>query len=506
MKRTALVIGRSRTALRRLGASVSVRAGDSSSSRVSDRARGIRLSIAGVAATIALLATLVVPVSSAQAIDYPTWEDLQSAKANTSTGAAKVTEIQGLIAGLQTQVEQTQVEAEARGLELEVAQDKYDDATRRATDLQTQADASAAVADIATRQAGQLAAQLYRTGGTDLSVNLFLDGASSDSAAASGSTSGGADALLSKLGNMSKLVERSTGVYEAAQSAENSAQSLGDAAKEAQAERETLRVVAEGALVAAQSAADAATAALAESEAKGMELAAQLAFLQDAEATVSADYEAGVVERARIEAARVEAERVARVAAAEAARAAAAAAAAASAAARPASGANGGGSAGSSGGGSAGSSGAGLGGGYASDSGWSVPASGRITGGYGPRSVLCGGGSCSGGYHYGTDLGTGCNAPIFAASSGRVTYAGNLGTYGNFVKIDHGNGVSTGYAHIVDGGIYVRAGQEVSVGQNIASSGSTGASTACHLHFEVWLDGSRSNAVPFMAARGADLG
>ncbi|MEB0141452.1 hypothetical protein QN363_20785, partial [Undibacterium sp. CCC2.1] len=79
----------------------------------------------------------------------------------------------------QTQVAQTQAESEKRGAELQVAQEKYDAATRRASDLQTQADASKATADAATKQAGQLAAQLYRTGGTDLTVNLLLDGEAS---------------------------------------------------------------------------------------------------------------------------------------------------------------------------------------------------------------------------------------------------------------------------------------------------------------------------------------
>ena len=445
------------------------------------------------AASLVLVGTLVSPVASAQAVDYPTWEDLQSAKADTSAAAASVTEIQGLIAGLQSEVDRTQGEADARGEALLLAQEQFDDATRRAEDLQAQADASRRVADDATRQAGQLAAQLYRTGGADLGVNLFLDGETAPAPAPAGAGSGAvpgqagtdsADALLSKLGSMSKLVERSTSVYEQAQTAQNSAQSLGDQAKVAQAERETLRIAAEEALAAAQVAAEAANAALAESEAKSQELQAQLAFLQDAEADTAAGYEAGVIERARIAAEAAEAARVAREARAAADRAAAAS--------RASSGVS--------------SAGAGLGGGYTSSSGWGVPASGRITGGYGPRSVICGGGSCSGGYHYGTDLGTGCNAPIYAASAGTVTYAGRLGTYGNFVKIDHGNGVSTGYAHIVDGGIYVSAGQSVSVGDNIASSGSTGASTACHLHFEVWLNGVRSNAAPFMAARGASLG
>lgn len=431
------------------------------------------VSATGAVAALALLVTLVSPVGAAQALDYPSWQDLQNAKSNTAAAAAQVSKIQELLVSLQSQVEQAQAEAAARGAALEEAQQKFDDAARRASELQAQADASKATADAATRQAGQLAAQLYRTGGTDLSVNLFLEG---------GGNGGEADALLSKLGNMSKLVERSTDIYDVAQAANNSAQALGDQAKIAQTERETLRIAAEAALKAAQEAADAAAAALAESQAKSLELDQQLAFMRDAEATTSAAYEAGVVERARIAA---EAARVAAAArAAEAARAAAAAAAAAAA--------NGGGSSGGSG--------------SASSSGWGRPAYGRITGGYGARTPFCGNGVCSGSYHYGTDLGTGCGAPIYAAHSGRVTWAGRLGTYGNFVKIDHGGGVSTGYAHIRDGGVFVNVGQTVSVGQNIASSGSTGASTACHLHFEVWINGNRVNAVPFMADRGAALG
>ncbi|MCY7404863.1 MAG: peptidoglycan DD-metalloendopeptidase family protein [Cryobacterium sp.] len=412
-----------------------------------------------------LLVTLVSPVSSARAVDYPSWQDLQNAKANTASAAAQVTAIENLIAGLQERVQETQASAEKSANELEVAQQDFDDATRRAEDIQLQADASKATADAATKQAGQLAAQLYRTGGTDLSVNLFLEG-QGDGA--------DADLLLAKLGNMSKLVERSSDVYDEAQSATNNAQSLGDQAKLAQAERETLRLAAETALAAAQAAAESAANALAESQAKSVELEQQLQFMRDAQATTTAGYEAGVAERARLEAIRV-------AAAAAAARAAAAAAAAAAA----------------SSGGSGGS---------VSMSGWGVPASGRITAGYGPRSVICNGGECSGSFHYATDLGTGCGAPIYAAHAGVVTWAGRLGTYGNFVKISHGDNVSTGYAHIRDGGFSVSVGQTVSAGQLIASSGDTGAANGCHLHFEVWIGGNRINPVPFMADRGASLG
>ncbi|TFC83446.1 M23 family metallopeptidase [Cryobacterium sp. TMT3-29-2] len=453
----------------------------------SPRRRRDRVSLAtGFAAALSLFVALIGPAGPAQAIDYPTWQDVQNAKSNTAAASAQVAEIQGLIAGLQTQVAQTRAESEARGAELQAAQDKFDEASRRAADLEAQAAASSVVAETATRQAGQLAAQLYRTGGTDLSVNLFLDGEASGE---------DADALLSKLGSMSKLVERSSSVYEQAQTATNVAESLGDQAKVAQTEREKLRIAAEEALAAAQAAAQAAANALTESEAKSVELDAQLAFMQDAQATTSAGYEAGVIERARLAAIEAERVRVERAAAAARAAAEANARAAAAAASRPSGGSS------SSSSGSSGSSGGSVGGG-----GWAVPAGGRITDGYGPRAVICGNSGCSKGFHSGTDLGTGCGAGIYAASSGTVIYAGVYGTYGNFVLIQHANGVSTGYAHIRPGGIFVSNGESVSAGESIASSGETGAASGCHLHFEVRTNGSQVNPAPFMSDRGAPLG
>ncbi len=76
------------------------------------------------------------------------------------------------------------------------------------------------------------------------------------------------------------------------------------------------------------------------------------------------------------------------------------------------------------------------------------------------------------------------------------------GGYGNYVKIDHGNGIGTGYAHIRPGGIFVRYGQWVSAGQMIASEGNTGNSFGCHLHFETYVNGYPVNPIDFMAARG----
>jgi murein DD-endopeptidase MepM/ murein hydrolase activator NlpD len=104
--------------------------------------------------------------------------------------------------------------------------------------------------------------------------------------------------------------------------------------------------------------------------------------------------------------------------------------------------------------------------------------------------------------HEGTDLASGCYTPIVAASAGTVDYVGWYGGYGNYVRINHGGGVQTAYGHIVDGGFRVATGQQVSAGQLIALVGSTGASTGCHSHVEVHINGATTDPVPFMGARG----
>ena len=80
-----------------------------------------------------------------------------------------------------------------------------------------------------------------------------------------------------------------------------------------------------------------------------------------------------------------------------------------------------------------------------------------------------------------------CWTPIYAASAGRVAISdgyGWNGGYGKYVKIDHGNGVGTLYSHNIQN--EVSAGQSVLQGQLIAYMGSTGRSTGCHVHWEVF--------------------
>src|SRR5690606_10361633 len=146
--------------------------------------------------------------------------------------------------------------------------------------------------------------------------------------------------------------------------------------------------------------------------------------------------------------------------------------------------------------------GANLGAGEISASGWARPAGGHISSGFGWRVPPKRGAST---LHAGVDLAPGCGAPIFAAHGGTVAYAGRNGGYGNYILVNNGDGTSTAYGHIVDGGILVHVGQGVGPGQNIARVGTTGTSTGCHLHFEVRQGGSPLDPVGFLRGQGVSI-
>jgi murein DD-endopeptidase MepM/ murein hydrolase activator NlpD len=89
--------------------------------------------------------------------------------------------------------------------------------------------------------------------------------------------------------------------------------------------------------------------------------------------------------------------------------------------------------------------------------------------------------------HTGLDIAAPLGTPIRASAGGRVRSAGYRGPYGYVVEIDHGNGLTTRYAHLSR--LYVRTGELVMPQQEIAAVGSTGRSTGPHLHFEVIRNG-----------------
>ena len=93
--------------------------------------------------------------------------------------------------------------------------------------------------------------------------------------------------------------------------------------------------------------------------------------------------------------------------------------------------------------------------------------------------------------HNGNDWGAACGVPLYAAQSGTVVKAGWQGGFGNYVIIDHGviggKSIMTGYAH--QQRMTVKAGQRVEMGQQIGYVGTTGLSTGCHLHLQVYENG-----------------
>ena len=101
--------------------------------------------------------------------------------------------------------------------------------------------------------------------------------------------------------------------------------------------------------------------------------------------------------------------------------------------------------------------------------------------------------------HTGIDLGGAIGTAIYAYKSGTVTFAGWGTGYGLHVKVDHGNGMSTLYAHCSE--LLVSAGQQVSEGQMIAKIGMTGYTTGPHVHFEVRLNGVPVNPYGYIAGK-----
>jgi len=101
--------------------------------------------------------------------------------------------------------------------------------------------------------------------------------------------------------------------------------------------------------------------------------------------------------------------------------------------------------------------------------------------------------------HNGEDIAASVGSPILAADSGRVILSirgGYNGGWGTYVKIDHGNGLVTLYAHLSE--TLVNVGDNVSRGQQIGRMGSTGRSTGSHLHFTVYSNGVSVNPASFL--------
>ena len=131
---------------------------------------------------------------------------------------------------------------------------------------------------------------------------------------------------------------------------------------------------------------------------------------------------------------------------------------------------------------------------------WPLTIPGTITSQFGYRTDPITGEAS---YHSGTDIAAPEGSPILAATDGTVTIANALdswgGGYGYYIRIDHGNGLETLYAHC--SAICVTVGQQVQAGQVIGYVGQTGRATGNHLHFEVYQNGQRGDAMAYFAAQ-----
>lgn len=114
-----------------------------------------------------------------------------------------------------------------------------------------------------------------------------------------------------------------------------------------------------------------------------------------------------------------------------------------------------------------------------------VPVQGRISSRFGHVSRR------RSGAHTGLDIATASGTAIKVVADGKVTFSGYKGAYGYLVKVDHGKGVETWYAHCSK--LYVKKGQKISAGDKIAAVGSTGNSTGPHLHLEIRINGTAVN-------------
>ena len=113
------------------------------------------------------------------------------------------------------------------------------------------------------------------------------------------------------------------------------------------------------------------------------------------------------------------------------------------------------------------------------------PVTGTISSRYGSSSSL------RKSTHTGLDIAAPSGTPIKVVSDGTVVFSNYNGSYGNLIKVDHGNGVETWYAHTSK--MYVSVGQKVTAGDIIAAVGTTGNSTGAHLHLEIRINGQHVN-------------
>jgi murein DD-endopeptidase MepM/ murein hydrolase activator NlpD len=249
--------------------------------RTFGRSRRTRLVASLAVLGIMVTGALAVAPTAAFAASYPSWGAVQAANASVAAKQAEIAQLQSLIANLDAQVTATAADAKAKGDIYGAAQDKYYESAVAQQKLEAQVGVAQALSKKSKSQAGQLAAQLARSGTSGFQLNLFLNGKD-------------ASKVLDGIGNGGRVSARAEGIYKQALQDQKAAQALTDQAKVAKTILNHLKVVAQQAAEASQKAADAAAAALDAQTAHKAELQAQLASLTTNAAMTQAAYVAGI--------------------------------------------------------------------------------------------------------------------------------------------------------------------------------------------------------------------
>ena len=243
---------------------------------------GIRRSRAA-ALLCAVTAALTLGITSpAAAVDYPSWDDVQAAKGNEAATASTIQTIATLLDGLQSEAARLGDEAVARSAAAAAAETDAQRAADAVASLTKRADDAAKLARKSTADASEIAAAIYRSGGSDLTGTLLM------------TSRADSDGLLYQLGALDRVGARLTLALEAAAADQNQAQALRDQAAVAKSERDRLASEAADALAVARAAEDAANAAVAQQQTNLTHLYEQLASLKNTSVLLEQQYRIGL--------------------------------------------------------------------------------------------------------------------------------------------------------------------------------------------------------------------
>lgn len=247
-----------------------------------DRKRTKRAVAAGVPATLLFALANPLPAMALRQPDYPSWAEVEQARANEAAAAAKVEEIEGILIRLEAEAAELNRTALELGEDYAIAQTELDAATAKLDRLREQADSAQQRADASEQMVAVIVAELARSSGGDVTMGLLL-GSADDT-----------DSLLERLGTADRLSSASAALLDRAIYDKKTAQALASDAKAAEKERRQLADAAQEKFDTAQAAADAARAKADAQRADVDRMYAQLAALKGTTAATEREYQEGL--------------------------------------------------------------------------------------------------------------------------------------------------------------------------------------------------------------------